>query len=84
LANTMSEFERFQHAIAPFLSTWGSIEVKAVADISSGQVLTLVGCLSPDDPRAFEKTEPIQGLLFTRGAIPIAVLSSVLVWMGAW
>jgi len=79
LDKTVDEAGTFKNAISPFLSTWQSVELKAVADLSKGQVLSLVGCLSPEEPKPFEEIEPIiQDILFLKGGVPISELNSLI------
>lgn len=74
----IDEAERFKDAIAPFLPTWQSVELKGVVDLREGQVLSLVGCLSPEKPKTFEEIEPIiQDILFIKGAVPVSELNSL-------
>lgn len=74
----IDEAERFKNAIAPFLPTWQSIELKGIVDLREGQVLSLVGCLSPEQPKTFEEIEPIiQDILFIKGAVPANQLNSL-------
>ena len=79
LQNGTDAIERFKHSIAPFLKTWQSVDLRAILDLSEGQILTLVVVLSPEEPRPLEDIQPVvRDILFTRGALPIAELDSLL------
>lgn len=71
--------EKFRDSIAPFLATWQSVDLRAILDLSEGQVLALVAFLSPEQPRPLEEIQPIvRDILFTRGALPISELDPFL------
>lgn len=67
----MEAFEAFSASIEPFLPTWKSLEVRAVADEESGTLLSLVACLTPDDPHQTEADRPIPGMVFLRQALTV-------------
>lgn len=82
LHNSLDATERFKHSITPFLVSWKSVDLRAILDLSEGQVLTLVAFLSPEQPRPLEDIQPIvRDILFTRGSLPISELDSLL---GGW
>ncbi len=69
----------FTNAMAPFLLTWQSIEVRAILDTAEGQALSMVTCLSPGPPTPLEDIQPVvRDILFVRGALPISELSSLI------
>ncbi len=74
----MEELQEFKDAITPFLPTWKGIEVKAIADLDMGAILSMVACLSPDDVKPLEVTDPIQGIVFIRETLPISELDKLL------
>ncbi len=79
MQNGPDAIERFKHSIAPFLTTWQSVDLRAILDLSEGQILTLVAVLSPEEPRPLEDIHPVvRDILFTRGALPITELDSLL------
>ena len=67
----MEAFEAFSASIEPFLPTWKSVEVRAVADEESGTLLSLVACLTPYDPHPTELDRAIPGMVFLRQALTV-------------
>ena len=79
MPNSVDATETFRNATAPFLLSWQSVDLRAVLDLSEGQVLSLVACLSPEQPRPLEEIQPmVKDILFTRAALPISELHSLL------
>jgi hypothetical protein len=74
----MEEIEKFKSAISPFLATWKTIEIKAIADIDKDLMISMISCLSPEEPGVAETTDPIQGISFIRQALPITELDRLL------
>lgn len=79
MQNSVDAIEKFKHSIASFLPTWQSVAVRSIVDLAEGQVLSLVACLTPEPPTPIDEIQPvIQDTLFTRGALPINELNSLL------
>ncbi|MBI4312949.1 MAG: hypothetical protein HY681_14405 [Chloroflexi bacterium] len=62
---------QFGEAIAPFVGVWRSLDLRALADSKQQLLLSLIGCLVPEEPRPIETTDKIREIVFLRGAIPI-------------
>jgi len=74
----MDDIDKFKDATSAFLQTWKAIEVKAIANLDTETLLSMVGCLSPEPPRPPDVTEPMSGIVFIREALPISELDTLL------
>ena len=72
----------FRNEIAPFLSTYESIGVRAILDVAEGQILSLVACLSSDPAATWEEIQPVvRDVVFAKGGLPLSELNS---FLGGW
>lgn len=74
----MEEIQKFKEAIVAFRPTWKTVEVKAIADLDAGVLLSMVACLTPDTPKPLEVIDSLQGIAFVREAIPVSDLDKLL------
>ena len=55
----MEEIDKFKSAISPFLETWDTIEIKAIADVERNILISMVSCLSFGEAKPIEMTDAI-------------------------
>lgn len=74
----VSPIVEFEEAIKPFRTTWRSVDVRALCDLRNNLLLSMVACLTPEEPRPLETIEQIEEVAFIRGSFPIAGLNTLL------
>lgn len=68
----------FENSIKPFRETWRSVDVRALCDLRNNLLLSMIACLSPDEPKPLETVDQVQDIVFVRGALPILEIDRLL------
>ena len=68
----------FEGGIKAFRQTWRGIDIRALIDLRNDLLLTIIACLTPDEPQPIETVDQVQDIALVRGIVPIKELDRLL------